>query len=145
VEKFLRTAGFEELHFLRRYCAKLLYERTLYSGDVAWTELPDLYVSLLSAATGFEYDAADAFVDVDPRYYSARYLRAWQLQSILNEQLTSRFDVDWFRNPGAGPWMAGELFAEGQRENAEEIAARAGAEKLSFDPLIRKIEGLLEG
>jgi len=145
VEKFLRTAGFEELHFLRRYCAKLLYERALYSGDVSSAELPDLYVSLLSSATGFEYDAADAFVDVDPRYYSARYLRAWQLQSILNEQLTSRFDVDWFRNPSAGPWMAGELFAEGQRENAEEIAARAGADKLSFDPLIRKIEGLLEG
>jgi len=144
VGKFLRTAGLEELHFLRRYCAKLIYERSLYSGEVSWTELPDLYVSLLSNATGFEYDPADAFVDVDPRYYSARYLRAWQLQSILNEQLTSRFDVDWFRNPSAGPWMVRELFAQGQRENAEEIAARAGAPKLSFDPLVRKIEALLE-
>jgi hypothetical protein len=144
VGRFLRTAGLEELHFLRRYCAKLIYERSLYSGDVAWSELPELYVSLLSDATGFEYDGADAFVDVDPGYYSARYLRAWQLQSILNEQLTSRFDVDWFRNPNAGPWIARELFAQGQRENAEEIAARAGAEKLSFEPLVRKIEGLLE-
>jgi hypothetical protein len=144
VAKFLRTAGLEELHFLRRYCAKLLYERALYSGEVGWSELPELYVSLLSSATGFEYDAADAFVDVDPRFYSARYLRAWQLQSILNERLTSRFDVDWFRNPGAGPWMVGELFAQGQRENAEEIAARAGTNTLSFDPLVRKIEALLE-
>lgn len=144
VGAFLRTAGLEELHFLRRYCAKLIYERTLYSGEASWSELPDLYVSLLSGATGFEYDPADAFVDVDPRYYSARYLRAWQLQSILNEGLTSRFDVDWFRNPSAGPWMARELFAQGQRENAEEIAARAGGGGLSFAPLIRKIEGLLE-
>lgn len=144
VGRFLRSAGLEELHFLRRYCAKLIYEHSLYSGEVEWSSLPDLYVSLLSNATGFEYDPADAFVDVDPRYYSARYLRAWQLQSILNEELTSRFDVDWFRNPSAGPWMARELFAQGQRENAEEIAARAGANKLSFDPLIRKIEGLLE-
>jgi hypothetical protein len=141
---FLRTAGLEELHFLRRYCAKLIYERTLYSGEASWSELPDLYVSLLTNATGFEYDPADAFVDVDPRYYSARYLRAWQLQSILNEALTSRFDVDWFRNPSAGPWMARELFAQGQRENAEEIAARAGGGGLSFAPLIRKIEGLLD-
>jgi len=144
VQKFLRTAGLEELHYLRRYCAKLMYERMLYSGDVPWSELPDLYVSLLSSATGFEYDPADAFVDVDPGFYSARYLRAWQLQSILNEELTSRFDVDWFRNPSAGPWMVGELFSRGQRENAEEIAARAGTNKLSFKPLIRKIEGLLE-
>ena len=144
VEKFLRTAGLEELHFLRRYCAKLLYETALYSGSVPWEELPDLYVSLLSNATGFEYDPADAFVDVDPRYYSARYLRAWQLQSVLNEELTARFDVDWFRNPSAGPWMVRELFAQGQRENADEIAARAGADSLTFTPLIRKIESLLE-
>jgi hypothetical protein len=144
VEQFLRTAGIEELHFLRRYCAKFLYERALYGGEVRWSELPDLYLSLLTSATGFEYDAADAFVDVDPRYYSARYLRAWQLQSVLNEQLTARFDVDWFRNPSAGPWMTRELFAQGQRENADEIAARAGGGELSFEPLIRKIEALLE-
>jgi hypothetical protein len=143
VGKYLRSAGFEELHFLRRYCAKLLYERTLYSGEVSWSELPDLYVTLLSKATAFEYNAADAFVDVDPRYYSARYLRAWQLQSVLNEELTARFDVDWFRNPSAGPWMVGELFSQGQRETAEEIATRAGAGTLTFQPLIKRIESLL--
>src|SRR3954466_600803 len=58
VGAFLRTAGFEELHFLRRYCAKFLYEKSLYSGELPWEELPDLYVSLLSTATGFEYKAA---------------------------------------------------------------------------------------
>jgi hypothetical protein len=62
----------------------------------------------------------------------------------LNEQLTSRFDVDWFRNPSAGPWIAQELFAQGQRENAEEIAARTGVNALSFEPLARKVEALLE-
>ncbi len=144
VAAFLRTAGFEELHFLRRYCAKFIYERALYSGEVPWEELPDLYVSLLGSATGFEYDTADAFVDVDPRFYSARYLRAWQLQSVLNEQLTSQFDSDWFRNPGAGPWLAGELFSQGQRETAEEISSRVGGGALSFHPLERRIETLLE-
>jgi peptidase M3-like protein len=144
VGKFLRTAGFEELHFLRRYCAKFLYERTLYSGEVPWSQLPDLYVSLLTAATDFEYSPADAFIDVDPRFYSARYLRAWQLQSVLNERLTARFDIDWFRNPGAGPWLVTELFSYGQRETAEEISARVGGGALSFQPLIRKIEALLD-
>ena len=143
IGKFLRTAGFEELHFLRRYCAKFLYERTLYSGEVPWAQLPDLYVSLLTGATGFEYHPADAFVDVDPRYYSARYLRAWQLQSVIDEHLVERFDDDWFRNPNTGRWMVGELFAEGQRESAEEVAVRTGASKLSFAPLARKVEKLL--
>jgi hypothetical protein len=144
VAEFLRTAGFEELHYLRRYCAKFLYERALYAGEVPWDQLPDLYVSLLSNATGFEYDTADAFVDVDPRFYSTRYLRAWQLQSVLNEKLTAKFDVDWFRNPSAGPWMVSELFSRGQRETAEEISARVGGGTLSFQPLIRRIEAQLE-
>ena len=144
VDAFLRTAGFEELHFLRRYCAKFIYEVSLYSGELAWEQLPELYVSLLTKATTFEYNTADAFVDVDPRYYSARYLRAWQLQSVLNEELTTRFDVDWFRNPGAGPWFVNELLSAGQRETADEIARRAGAKELSFAPLIRKVEALLE-
>jgi hypothetical protein len=144
VAEYLRSAGFEELHFLRRYSAKFLYERALYSGEVPWEQLPDLYVSLLSNATGFEYDPADAFVDVDPRFYSARYLRAWQLQSVLNEKLTARFDSDWFRNPSTGPWMVSELFSHGQRETAEEISTRAGGGSLSFQPLVRKIEALLE-
>jgi hypothetical protein len=144
VAEFLRAAGFEELHYLRRYCAKFLYERALYAGEVPWEQLPDLYVSLLTNATGFEYDTADAFVDVDPRFYSARYLRAWQLQSVLNEKLTARFDVDWFRNPSAGPWMIGELFSRGQRETAEEISTRVGGGTLSFQPLARKVEAMLE-
>ncbi len=144
VDEFLRLAGFEELHYLRRYCAKLIYEVEAYGGSADWNDLPDLYVDTLSQATSFQYRSADAFVDFDPRYYSTRYLRAWQLQALLNESLVSLFDVDWFRNPSAGPWMIRELWAEGQRETAEELAARiAPRGKLSFAPLVRNIEKLL--
>jgi hypothetical protein len=143
VGAFLRASGFEELQFLRRYCAKLLYEVTLYSGDVPWDALPDLYVESLGRATSFRYDAADAFVDVDPHFYSARYLRAWQLQALLTETLRDRFDDDWFRNPRTGPWITTELFAEGQRELADEIAARVASRPLTFDPLVRATEALV--
>ncbi len=145
VDDFLRLAGFEELHYIRRYCAKLIYEVQAYGGAVSWDSLPDLYVETLTAATNFQYRTADAFVDFDPRYYSTRYLRAWQLQALLNESLVTRFDIDWYRNPSAGPWMISDLWSEGQRESAEEIASRIGAngEKLSFAPLLRNIEKLL--
>lgn len=145
MQQFLRMAGFEELHYLRRYCAKLIYEVEAYGDEADWDELPDLYVETLTGATTFEYRPADAFIDFDPRYYSTRYLRAWQLQAVLDESLVSRFDADWYRNPSAGPWLAGELWAEGQRESAEEIAARVGVggEGLSFGPLARNIEKLL--
>jgi len=141
--RFLRASGFEELHFLRRYCAKLIYEERLYSGDVPWGSLPDLYVETLTDATTFQYQGADAFVDVDPRFYSARYLRAWQLQALLNDVLVEKFNIDWYRNPATGPWVIGTLFGEGQRELAGEIAERVAGKPLSFAPLIRTVEALL--
>jgi len=140
---FSRAAGFEELQFLRRYCAKLIYEVELHSGTTSWDALPALYVETLSAATSFRYDPADAFVDVDPRFYAARYLRAWQLQAVIAEHLTEQYDEDWFRNPKAGPWIVGQLYAEGQRELAHELAERVAGKGLSFDPLARAAESLL--
>ena len=141
--EFLRTIGFEELHFLRRYCAKLIYETQLYGGEIGWDALPDLYVELLTSATTFRYSPADAFVDVDPRYYAARYLRAWQLQSLITETLVEQYDADWWRNPRAGPWIVESLFGEAQRELAQEQALRVSGKGLGFAPLIRKIEGML--
>ncbi len=143
VDAFLRTAGFEELQFLRRYCAKLIYEVQLYGGTASWDALPDLYVETLTRATTFRYDRADAFVDVDPRYYAARYLRAWQLQALIRETLVERYDDDWWRNPRAGPWICSALFGEGQRELADEQAQRISGKKLSFAPLRRAIEKML--
>jgi hypothetical protein len=143
VGEFIRAAAFEELHFLRRYAAKLIYETELYAGATRWEALPSLYVDQLSAATTFRYDRCDAFVDVDPRYYSSRYVRAWQLQALLAETLTERYDVDWWRNPRAGPWVCGTLFGEGQRELADELAQRVAGKPLSFAPLVRAVERAL--
>lgn len=141
--EFLRSAGFQELHFVRRYCGKLLYETQLYGGEVPWSALPDLYTHQLRAATNFIYSPSEAFIDVDHSYYSSRYLRAWQLQSLLNETLTLKFDEDWWRNPRAGPWMVHELFSRGQSELADQLAARVAGAALSFNPLIAHLERLL--
>jgi hypothetical protein len=140
---FMRSTGFEELQFLRRYCAKLVYEVELYGGNVRWDSLPDLYVELLTKATTFRYNRADAFVDVDPRFYAARYLRAWQLQALIAETLVERYDEDWWRNPRAGPWICSALFGEGQRELAHEQAQRVADKPLSFAPLVRAVERML--
>ena len=142
--KYLRAAAFEELQFLRRYCAKLIYEVELHAATTSWASLPDLYVETLTAATGFRYQRADAFLDVDPRFYAARYLRAWQLQAALNQTLCERFDEDWWRNPQAGPFIEAELFSHGQRELATEQAERLGAGSLGFGPLVQAIEQMLQ-
>jgi hypothetical protein len=142
--RFLRRAGLAELRFIRRYCAKLLYELDLHGGEVPASEIPSRYAERLTEATGFRYSPDDAYADVDPRFYSGRYLQAWQLQAILNAELTERFNEDWWRNPNAGPWMREALFSEGQRETASELANRVAGRSLSFGPLIGAIERLVE-
>lgn len=140
LDAFIRASAFHELHMIRRYAAKLLYEIELHSGDARLDQLPSRYVERLTAATTFRYSDADAFVDVDPRFYSTRYLRAWQLQALIAETLVERYNEDWWRNPRAGPWMLAELFAEGQRELAPELAERVSGKTLGFGPLQRSIE-----
>ena len=143
IADFRRASALEELHFLRRYCAKLLYERELYS-ETNWDRLPDRFVDLLTSATTFQYRPSEAFVDLDFRFYSSRYLRAWQLQAVIDEALRERFNEDWWRNPDAGPWIVGELFASGQREMTEEMASRVSGRSLGFEPLVRAIENALQ-
>jgi hypothetical protein len=143
LDEFLRANAFFELHMLRRYAAKLLYEVELHGGKMRRADLPALYVEHLTGATTFRYNGADAFVDVDPRFYAARYLQAWQLQSLLTETLVDRFNEDWWRNPSAGPWIVAELFSHGQRELAGEQAKRVTGKTLSFDPLVRFVERAL--
>jgi hypothetical protein len=140
LDAFIRASAFYELHMLRRYAAKLLYEIDLHSGRFSNEQLPDLYVERLTKATSFRYSGAEAFVDVDPRFYATRYLRAWQLQALITETLRERFDGDWWRNPRAGPWIVGELFALGQQETATEQATRVAGGELGFAPLVRAVE-----
>jgi len=140
---YRRAAALEELCLLRRYCAKLRYELELHGGGVPWDALPDLYVESLGAALGVRHHAADAFVDVDPRFHAARYLRAWQLQARLAEALRERFDEDWYRNPASGPWLVDELWSEGQRLPAHLLVERLGTAGLDFAPLVRAIEARL--
>ena len=145
LSRFLRRAGFEELRFLRRYCAKLLYELDLHGGDVPERDIPALYAERLTTATGFRYSPNDAYADDDPRFYAGRYLQAWQLQAVLAHTLTEKFDEDWWRNPRSGPWLRDSLFAEGQRETAGELASRVAGRPLDFAPLIAAVVRLVEG
>ena len=106
-----------------------------FDGDA----LPDLYVEQLTAATSFRYDRAEAFVDVDPRFYAARYLRAWQLQSLITETLVERYDVDWWRNPRAGPWITQALFGEAPDARVYSLRHADDAEGVELvDPLLER-------
>jgi hypothetical protein len=129
-----------ELFMVRRYAAKLGYELVLHRGELE--RMGPEYVERLSRATLFRYPEGEYLLDVDPGFYAARYLRAWQLQSLLDATLTERFDDDWYRNPRAGAYVQ-HLMSGGQSENADQIARRVSAAPLSFEPVIRSLEAVL--
>ncbi|MEE8135121.1 MAG: hypothetical protein V3T56_08680 [Gemmatimonadales bacterium] len=129
-----------ELFLVRRYAAKISYELDLYRGDFGGTG--ERYVDRLSAATGFRYLTGDALLDVDPGFYSARYLRAWQLESMLAMHLKEQFDEDWYRNPHAGDFVLG-LMQRGQGDPANRLAEDVLGQALTFDHVVHRLEELL--
>ncbi|MBI4419567.1 MAG: hypothetical protein HY560_01970 [Gemmatimonadetes bacterium] len=130
-----------ELFMLRRYAAKLGYELVLHRGDL--DRMAPEYAERLTRATLFRYPEGDYLLDVDPGFYAARYLRAWQLQVLLASALTERFDEDWYRNPRAGS-LVQHLMSRGQAENADQLAARMGGGGLSFVPVGRRLQAALD-
>jgi hypothetical protein len=141
-EDFLRFVAFRELVMLRRYCAKFAYERSLHRLGPSPGRAAE-YAERLTEATGAQTATALYLDDVDPHFYCIRYLRAWMLAGTLHQVLRDRFDIDWFRNPAAGPFLE-ELWAIGQAEPAEVLAReRLGVEELTFEPLLEMVEGHL--
>lgn len=130
-----------ELYGVRRYAAKLSYEVLLHGGDLSRGG-PE-YAARLSRATLFRYDEADYLQDVDPAFYAARYLRAWQLEAAVAGELTSRYDEDWFRNPRAGLFLQ-HLMSRGQADPADRLAAEVTGAALSFGPLLARMEAALQ-
>jgi hypothetical protein len=142
-EDFLRFVAFRELMYLRRYCAKFAYERSLHRHGPSPDRAAE-YAERLTEATGAWTAAAQYLDDVDSHFYCIRYLRAWMLTGTLHQGLRERFDDDWFRNPRTGPFLA-ELWSIGQAEPAEELAReRLGVEGLSFGPLLEMVYARLD-
>jgi len=81
-------------------------------------------------------------VDVDPGFYAARYLRAWQLEASLREAFVERLDEDWFRNPRTGPELL-DLFARGQADPAHVLALQHTGGPLTFEAVRRRLEAQL--
>jgi hypothetical protein len=130
-----------ELHMLRRYAAKLGYEIALHRSDYG-ERMAAEYAERLTEATGFRYAEKDYLLDVDSGFYSARYLRAWQLEAALARTLVERFDADWFRNPRAGA-MVRDLMRRGQADPADRLAADAGLGTLGFAPALERLAPVL--
>ena len=138
-EAYLRFAAFRELAALRRYAAKLSYERSLHREGPG-PERSDEYATRLSDATRARTPRELWIEDVDPHFYCVRYLRAWMFAGTVHVALRDRYDEDWFLNPRSGPFLT-ELWALGQEGRVEDLAREhLGVESLGFGPLMEMID-----
>ena len=78
------------LFFVRRYCAKLLYELEFHAAADP-TQMRSRYVELLGDALKIEPSPTDYLADIDPGYYVTSYLRSWAFEAQLTSFLREEF------------------------------------------------------
>ena len=118
-DEFAREGATGLLYFVRRYCAKLLYEIEFHAADDATTMRPR-YVDLLGDALKVEPSETDYLADIDSGFYVTEYLRSWAFEAQLRTHLRERFGNTWFAQREAGSLLR-ELWSEGQRSSADEL------------------------
>ena len=132
--EFVRSVMLARLVTVRRYVAKLIYERRLHLDEDAGGSAED-YAELQTAATNFKTEPGEFLFDLDDSFYSASYLRAWAFEVSLREYLKRRFGSRWWSSPRAGNFLK-EIWETGDRYTADEMAAQIGIGPIQFDSLI---------
>ncbi len=116
---FAAEGAVQLLFYVRRYCAKLLYEIEFHAApDV--TQMRSRYVELLGDALKVEPSPTDYLADIDSGYYVTSYLRAWAFAAQMTSFMREEFGTDWFKRREAGSLLV-ELWALGQKPNADEL------------------------
>ncbi|HYI01760.1 peptidase M3 [Hyalangium sp.] len=138
-----RLAAFQALAVLRRHCAKLPYELSLFTRGPS-EERAEEYASGQRRALAVEPHPGFFLFDVDAQLYSARYLRAWALEARLTARLMERFNEDFWRNPSASGWLKG-LFARGGTDDAEALSTEVSGSGLSLPEAGARLVAILNG
>ena len=118
-ETFAAEGAVQLLFFVRRYCAKLLYEIEFHAAEDP-TQMRSRYVELLGDALKVEPSPTDYLSDIDSSYYVTAYLRAWAFSAQMTSFMREEFGSDWFKRREAGQLLT-DLWALGQQPTADEL------------------------
>jgi hypothetical protein len=125
------------LYFVRRYCAKLLYELEFHAAaDV--TALRPRYVEILADALKIEPSETDYLADIDSGFYVTEYLRSWAFEAQLRGYLRERFGTTWFTKREAGSLLR-ELWSEGQKPTADELLKDVTGAELAMAAVAERV------
>jgi hypothetical protein len=118
-EEFAAEGATGLLYFVRRYCAKILYELQFHAAEDP-TTMQDAYVEFLSDALKIAPSPTDYLADIDGGFYVSSYLRSWAFEAQLRDFLREEFGSAWFSQREAGSLLR-ELWSLGQKPTAEEL------------------------
>ena len=135
-EVFAAEGAAQLLFFVRRYCAKLLYELEFHAADDV-TGLGPRYVEILSDALKIEPSSVDYLGDIDPGFYVSCYLRSWAFEAQVQSHLRSEFGNAWFTRREAGSLLR-ELWGEGQRWPAEDFLREITGSSLELESVAER-------
>jgi hypothetical protein len=129
------------LYFVRRYCAKILYEIEFHAATDA-RAMRARYVELLGDALKIEPPPANYLADIDSGFYVSSYLRAWGFEAQLRAYLREKFGSRWFASREAGSLLR-ELWGEGQRWRAEEMLKEVTGSTLEMEAVADRVREVL--
>jgi hypothetical protein len=129
------------LFFVRRYCAKILYELEFHAAEDA-TSMESRYVELLGEALKIEPTAANYLADIDSGFYVSSYLRSWAFEAQLRSFLKDKFGTRWFTSRDAGSLLR-ELWGEGQKMRAEEMLKEVTGSTLEMEAVAERVREVL--
>ncbi len=139
--EFAAEGASQLLWLVRRYCAKLLYEVEFHAApDV--TAMRPRYVELLAGALEVAPSDTDYLADIDDGFYASQYLRAWAFEAQLRSYLREKFGNAWFSRRDAGSLLR-ELWAEGQKHDADELLREVSGEPLELEAVGDRIREAL--
>ncbi len=130
------------LYFVRRYCAKLLYEIEFFQSDDP-EAMRERYAELLTDALKIPANSESYLDDIDGSFYVTGYLRSWAFEAQLRDFLRSEYGNDWFARREAGGLLR-ELWSLGQGPTAEDLLYDVTGARLEMGSVADRIrEGLV--
>ena len=115
------------LYFVRRYCAKLLYEIEFFQADDLLS-MRGRYHEILSDALKLPVNPESYLDDIDGSFYVIGYLRSWAFEAQLREFLRGEFGNEWFAQAGCRRPAARALVARAGPDGRRAAQGRHGRE-----------------
>lgn len=138
-----RAVALLELHEARRRCALLRVLDETRGGTCVDEAQKESYAALLSEATGFRYEQATFWLDIEAGWDAVTELRAQCFALIWRDRLRTRYGRAWWRSRRARDELI-DVWNTGARYHLEELAPLIGAGELDYESMAEMLMEALQ-